>query len=125
MFNYFRNNKSEPYLKHDCNFTSFLNFIPNRFCFKPEPHELVWKSVTAILHRFVVSIFLIFSKFSKFGTIFPNFPYSRPKKCVFGPGDVLACPIIYRFVYQSANIPQTLSDPPHKLIAHTFPSIWQ
>ena len=75
--------------------------------------ELVWASLW------------YFSNFSKFGTRFPDFPYSRPKKCVFGPGNVLACPIFYRFVYQSANVPQTLSDPPQKLIVHTFPSIWQ
>ena len=65
IFNYFRHNKSEPDLKDDCIFTVFLNFIPNRFCFKPEPHELVWKSVTAILHRIVVSIFMIFFKLFK------------------------------------------------------------
>ena len=44
-------------------------------------------------------------------TFLLDFLYSRPKKCVFGPGDVLACPIIYRFVYQSANVPPTLFDP--------------
>ena len=104
--------------------TVFLNFLQNRFCFKPEPHELIWKSVTAILHRIFVSIFMVFSNFSKHGTRFPDFSYYRPKKCVFGPGDVLACPIIYRFVYQSANVPLTISDPPQKLIVHTFPSIW-
>ena len=38
-------------------------------------------------------------------------PHIQTKKRVFGPGDVLACPIIHRFVYQSANVPQTLSDP--------------
>ena len=107
-------------------FAVFLKFLPNRCCFKPEPHELVWKSVTAILHRIVVSIFMIFSNFSsQFVARFPELSYSRPNKCVFGPGDVLACPRIYRFVYQSANVPQTLTDPPQKLIVHTFPSIWQ
>ena len=125
IFNCFRHNKSEPDLKDDCFVTVFLNFLPNRFCFKLEPHELVWKSVTAILHSFFVSIFMIFFKLFKNGTRFPDFSYSRPKKCVSGPGDVLACPRIYRFVYQSANAPQTLSDPPQKLIVHTFPSIWQ
>ena len=74
---------------------------------------------------FVWASLWYFSNFSKFGTRFPYFSYSRPKKFVFGPGDVLACPRIHRFVYQSANVPQTLSDPPQKLIVHTFPSIWQ
>ena len=46
------------------------------------------------------------------------------KKRVFGPGDVLACPIIHRFVYQSTNVPQTRSDPWQKLIVYMFPSIW-
>ena len=62
IFNYFRHNKSEPVLKDECIFTVFLFFLPIRFCFKPEPHELAWKSVTAILHRIFVSIFMIFFK---------------------------------------------------------------
>ena len=59
ILNYFRHNKSEPYLTDDCMFTVFLNFLPNRFRLNMEPHELVWKSVTAILHRISVSIFKI------------------------------------------------------------------
>ena len=79
-------------------FAVFLNFHPNRFCFIWEPHELVCKSARAIQHSFVVSIFLIFSKFSKFGIWFPDFSYSSPTKCVLGPRtffDVLACPKIH------------------------------
>ena len=86
FFNYFRNNKSEPDLKDDCICTVFLNFLQNRFCFKPEPHELVWKSVTATLHKKNVNIFMIFFKLSKFGTMFPGSAYSRPKKCFLGLG---------------------------------------
>ena len=62
FFNYFRNNKSEPDLKDDCIFAVFLNFLPNRFRLNMEPHELVWKSVTAILHIISVSIFKMFFK---------------------------------------------------------------
>jgi hypothetical protein len=62
VFNYFRHDKSEPYLTDDCIFTEFSNFLPNRFRLNMEPHELVWKSVTAILHRIFVSIFKVFFK---------------------------------------------------------------
>ena len=58
--NYFRHKKSEPDLRDDYIFTVFLNFRPNQFCLEMEPHELVWKSVTAILHRILVSIFKVF-----------------------------------------------------------------
>ena len=68
-------------------------------------------------------LFDIFKLLENWNQVF-IFSYPRPAKCVFGPGDVLACPIIYGFVYQSANVPQILSDPPQKLIVHTFPSIW-
>ena len=111
---------SEPDLKDDCMFTDFLNFIPNQFCFKPEPHELVCKSATAILHRIVWACLWYFCKHFRSWSLVVRFFIFQTQKCVFGPGDVLACPIIYRFVY-----PQTLSDPPQKLIVHTFPSIWQ
>ena len=94
------------YLKDDCNFTLFLNFIPNRFCFKPEPHELVWKSVTAILHRISVNIFLIFSCSQNLEPYFQIYHITDPT-IYFWPGDVLACPIIYQFVHRSANVPQT------------------
>ena len=86
IFNYFRHNKSEPDLKDDCIFTVFLNVLPNRFCFKLEPHELVWKSVTAILHRICVSIFMIFSNFSKLGTRFPDFHIPDPTNVFLGLG---------------------------------------
>ena len=64
----------------------FFKIIPNRLCFKPEPHELVWKSVTAILHRICVDIFMIFFKLFKYGTRFPDFSYSRPKNVFLGLG---------------------------------------
>ena len=83
IFNCFQFKKSEHHPDYDYVFTVFLNFYPNRFCFIWEPHELVWKSVTAILHSFFGSIFYIFSKFSKTGTIFSDFPDSRPKKIGF------------------------------------------
>ena len=85
IFNDFRNNKSEPDLKDDCIFTVFLNCLPNRFCFKPEPHELVWKSVTAILHRIVVSIFrILFQNLRYLEPDFHIFHIPDPNKCVFG-----------------------------------------
>ena len=56
---YFRHNKSEPDLTDDCIFTVLFQFLPNRFRFNMEPHELVWKSVTAILHRMFVSVFKV------------------------------------------------------------------
>ena len=86
--NYLCNNKSEPYLKDDCICTVFLKCLPNRFCFKPEPHELVCKSVTAILHRIFVSIFIIFFKLfnSKFGTRFPYFHIPDPENVFLGLG---------------------------------------
>ena len=63
FFNYFRHNKSEPYLTNDCIFYRvFVYFHPNRFCLEMEPHELVWKSVTAILHRILVSMFKVLFK---------------------------------------------------------------
>ena len=86
FLNDFRHNKSEPDLTDDCICTVFLICLPNRFCLEIEPHELVWKSVTAILHRIVVSIFMLFSNFSKFGTRFPNVSYSRPKNVFLGLG---------------------------------------
>ena len=79
FFNYFRHDKSEPDLTDDCIFTVFLNILPNRFRLEMEPHELVWKSVAAILHRISVSIFKFFSKYEIYGTRFPDFSYSRPK----------------------------------------------
>ena len=42
---------------------SFFKFLPNRFRLEMKPHELVWKSVRAILHGFVVNIFKVFFKF--------------------------------------------------------------
>ena len=103
VFNYFQHDKSEPDLKDDIMFTEFLNFTPNRFCFKPEPHEFVWKSVWSIMHRKSVSKFKIFFKLFKIWNQVSRFLIFQTKKCVFGPGDVLACPRIYRFVYQSAQ----------------------
>ena len=49
--NYFRHDKSEPDLTDDYIFTLFLNVLPNRFRLEMEPHELIWKSATANLHR--------------------------------------------------------------------------
>ena len=63
VFNYFRHDKSEPHFTDDCIFTVFLNCLPNRFRLNMEPRELIWKSVAAILLRFVVSIFKVFFKF--------------------------------------------------------------
>jgi hypothetical protein len=83
VFNYFRHDKSEPDLKDDCIFTVFLNFLPNRFCFKPEPHELVWKSVTAILHRIFVSIFMIFFKLFKIWNQVSRFLIFQTQKMCF------------------------------------------
>ena len=60
LFNYFRHDKPELDLTDDCIFTVLLNFLPNGFRPEMEPHELVWKSVTAILHRFVTRIFKVF-----------------------------------------------------------------
>ena len=56
-------------------FTVFLSFLPNRFRLNMEPHELVWKSVTAILHRISVSIFKVFSTFEIHWTTFQDFCY--------------------------------------------------
>ena len=47
----FRHNKSEPDLADDCIVTEFLNFLSNRFRLGMESNELIWKSVTANLHR--------------------------------------------------------------------------
>ena len=74
FFNYFRHNKSEPDLTADCIVTVFLNFLPNRFCFNMEPHELVCKSVTANLHRILVSIFKV---------VFRNLRYLKPSFHIF------------------------------------------
>ena len=129
VFNYFRHDKSEPYLTDDYIFRVFLNFLPNRFRLEMEPHELVWKSVTAILHRFFVSIFMICSKLFKIWNqvsrffIFQTLVLSN--KNVFGPGDVWACPRIYRFILKTENVGQTISDPGRKLIVYTLPAIWQ
>ena len=65
----------------------FLNFIPNRFCFKPEPHELVWKSVTAILHRICVNIFMIcFKPFQNLEPGFQIFHIPDPEMCFWAWG---------------------------------------
>ena len=42
-----------------------------------------------------------------------------------GPGDAWACPQFYRFILESENVGQTISDPGQKLIVYTLPSIWQ
>ena len=67
--------------------TAFLQCFwispPDRFCFKSEHHELVWKSVWSILHRNLVSKIEIFLKKIKFETWFPDFSDSRPKKIGF------------------------------------------
>ena len=81
--NYFWNNKSEPDLKDDCMFTVFLNFLPNRFCFEMEPHELIWKSVTAILHRIFMSIFMIFFKLFKIWNQVSRFFIFQTQKMCF------------------------------------------
>ena len=66
-----------------------LHFLPNRFCFKPEPRELVWKSVTDIMHRIVVSIFLMFLKtFQKLEPGLHIYQIPGPNKLVLGPVDV-------------------------------------
>ena len=70
-------------VKDDCVFKVFLNFLPNRFCFKPGPHELVWKSVTAILHRICVSIFMVFFKFFKIWNQVSRFLILQTPKNVF------------------------------------------
>ena len=86
-FNYFRHDKSEPDLTNDCIFTVFLNVLPNRFRLGMEPHELVWKSVTAILHRNCVSIFLIFFKLFKIlNQVSRFFIFLTQKKCFWAWG---------------------------------------
>ena len=87
FFNYFRNNKSEPDLKDDCIFTVFLHVLPDRFRLKPEPHELAWKSVTAILHRICVSIVMMFFKlFQHVEPGFQIFHIPDPKNVFLGLG---------------------------------------
>ena len=56
---------------------------------------------------------------------FQIFHIPDPNKCVFGPGDVWACPRIYRFILKTENVGQTISDPGQKLIVYTLQSIWQ
>ena len=110
-------------------FTVFLHFLQIGVALIWEPRELVWKSVTAILHRHFVSEFKIFFQANQhLEPGFQIFQISDPLKCVLGPADVFACflfPMFYRFVYNIENVPQTLSDAPQKLIVYTFPSIWQ
>ena len=119
FFNYFRHNKSEPDLTDDCICAVFLNFLPNRFRLNMEPHELVCKSVTANLHRNSVSIFKIcFQNLRYMEPDFQVFHIPDSNKCVFGPGDVWACPRIYRFISKSENVGQTISDPLYKLIVY-------
>ena len=67
----------------------------------------------------------IFQSFQKMEPGFQIFHIPDPIKCVLGPGDVLACPMIYRFVLKPVDVPQTISDPPQKLIVYTLRSIWQ
>ena len=56
---------------------------------------------------------------------FQIFHIPEPNKCVFGPGDAWACPRIYRLIFKTENVGQTISDPGQKLIVYTLPSIWQ
>ena len=44
---------------------------------------------------------------------------------IFGPGDVWACPRVYRFILETENVGETIFDPGQKLIVYTLPSIWQ
>ena len=79
FFNYFRHDKSEPRFTDDCSFTLFFNFIPNRFRLNMEPHELVWKSVTANLRGNCVSLFkFCFKKSDIHGAIISDLSGSRP-----------------------------------------------
>ena len=127
IFNCFQFKKSETNLDYDCIFTVFLKFprigfalirnlvssfgkAPDRFC-----TEIPWTSSTHFLN------------FPKYGIIFSDFSDSRPKKSVFGPGDVFdtcLCPIFYRFVYHMENVPQILSDTLYKFFLCMSPSIW-
>ena len=52
-----------------------------------------------------------------------NVYYYANIKCVSGPGDVWACPRVYRFIWKTENVGQTISDPLYKLIVYTLPSI--
>ena len=86
FFNYFRHDKSEPHFTDDCIFTEFLNFLPNRFRLEMEPHELIWKSVTANLHRIFVSIFKIVFKIWDIWNLISRFLIFQTQISVFlGP----------------------------------------
>ena len=56
---------------------------------------------------------------------FQIFHIPDQNKWVFRPGDAWACPRIYRFIFKSENVGQTISDPGQKVIVYTLRSIWQ
>ena len=128
FLNHFRHNKSEPDLTVDLFFTLFLNSLPNRFRLEMEPHELIWKSVTANLHRLFQSIlkicFGILDIWNLVSRLFIFQTLVLSNKCVSGPGDVWACPRICRSIQKTENVGQTTSVPRQKLIVYTLPSIW-
>ena len=88
FFNYFRPNKSEPDLTDDYICTVFLNVLPNRFRLEMEPHELIWKSVTANLHRYSVSIFKMFFKIWDIWNLVPRFLLFRTQIIIVFVGPV-------------------------------------
>ena len=56
---------------------------------------------------------------------FQIFIFQTQISVCFGPGDAWACPTIYRIIFKSENVEQTISDPGQKLIVYTLPWIWQ
>ena len=96
IFNCFQFRKSESHPDYDCIFTVFLNFHPNRFCFIPEPHELVWRSVWSILHGFFGSIFYLF--FKKWSQVSRFFRFQTPENRFSGLGTFLHVFDVQKFI---------------------------
>ena len=109
-------------------FYSVFEFPPKSVFIILDSRELVWGSVWSILHSFVGSIFYMFSKISKVGTIFSDFSDSRPKKIGFGAwgrfGSVFGVSKNHRFIYHCENVRWIWADPWYKLIVYMLSSIW-
>ena len=70
---------------------------PDLVCFISEPRELVWRSVTAILHSLFGSIFYIFSIFSKNNPYFRFFWFQTQENRFWGLGTFLALLLVQQF----------------------------
>ena len=107
----------------------FWEFDPNRFRFKMEPHEPVWKSVTTNLHRISMNILSVFFKNVIYGAQISDFPYFRPSYCQINVFlGLVEIGHVSRFTDLFTKLKNVdyfcKADSGRKLIIYTLRSIW-